>query len=305
MEDRLKKGRADDKLPKLVAAGLDSRAYTAREAWQLFAIMSEFVEATERLNQVRPAVSIFGSAHAARSSLLRARRAHRAPLDADHPRLGAVLARAPRLVPRAARRRRHDQSRGHGSRTGSQRARAGGGDDLPPLREPGVRPEPRRTRDFPQSVASIVGVAEGICYTSDVVIGFENASHLCRFDPRRVPSPRGTGDASPEARTGPRTATPGRGRRRPERARPDADPARIQGRGAVDAGREPGHHRHRPERLDVSADRGDARRATGPHLEQPRPHRRPRADVEDPAVVNSRAGCPSIPRSPKPSLPPG
>ena len=45
-----------------MAAGLDSRAYTAREAWQLFAIMSEFVEATERLNQVRPAVSIFGSA---------------------------------------------------------------------------------------------------------------------------------------------------------------------------------------------------------------------------------------------------
>jgi uncharacterized protein (TIGR00730 family) len=62
MEDRMKKGRPDDKLPKLVAAGLDSRAYTAREAWQLFAIMSEFVEATERLNQVRPAVSIFGSA---------------------------------------------------------------------------------------------------------------------------------------------------------------------------------------------------------------------------------------------------
>lgn len=34
----------------------------AREAWQLFAIMSEFVEATERMNQVRPAVSLFGSA---------------------------------------------------------------------------------------------------------------------------------------------------------------------------------------------------------------------------------------------------
>ncbi len=51
-----------DKLPKIVAAGADNRAYTAREAWQLFAIMSEFVEATERLNQVRPAVSIFGSA---------------------------------------------------------------------------------------------------------------------------------------------------------------------------------------------------------------------------------------------------
>ena len=64
MEDRVKKKdhRADHKLPRTVAAGMDSRAYTAREAWQLFAIMSEFVEATERLNQVRPAVSIFGSA---------------------------------------------------------------------------------------------------------------------------------------------------------------------------------------------------------------------------------------------------
>ena len=62
MEDRVKKDNRPDKLPKLVAAGMDSRAYTAREAWQLFAIMSEFVEATERLNQVRPAVSIFGSA---------------------------------------------------------------------------------------------------------------------------------------------------------------------------------------------------------------------------------------------------
>jgi uncharacterized protein (TIGR00730 family) len=51
-----------EKLPKNVAAGTDNRAYTAREAWQLFGIMSEFVEATERLNQVRPAVSIFGSA---------------------------------------------------------------------------------------------------------------------------------------------------------------------------------------------------------------------------------------------------
>ena len=62
MEDRVKKDNRPGKLPKLVAAGMDSHAYTAREAWQLFAIMSEFVEATERLNQVRPAVSIFGSA---------------------------------------------------------------------------------------------------------------------------------------------------------------------------------------------------------------------------------------------------
>jgi uncharacterized protein (TIGR00730 family) len=35
---------------------------TAREAWRMFGIMAEFVEATERLGPIRPAVSIFGSA---------------------------------------------------------------------------------------------------------------------------------------------------------------------------------------------------------------------------------------------------
>lgn len=35
---------------------------SAREAWRLFGIMSEFVEATERLEHLRPAVSLFGSA---------------------------------------------------------------------------------------------------------------------------------------------------------------------------------------------------------------------------------------------------
>ena len=35
---------------------------SAHEAWRLLGIMSEFVEATERLAYVRPAVSIFGSA---------------------------------------------------------------------------------------------------------------------------------------------------------------------------------------------------------------------------------------------------
>ncbi|MFN0164503.1 MAG: TIGR00730 family Rossman fold protein [Burkholderiales bacterium] len=36
--------------------------YSAREAWRLFGIMAEFVEATERLEPLRPAVSVFGSA---------------------------------------------------------------------------------------------------------------------------------------------------------------------------------------------------------------------------------------------------
>jgi len=39
--------------------------YSAREAWRLFGIMSEFVEATERLESLHPAVSIFGSARLA------------------------------------------------------------------------------------------------------------------------------------------------------------------------------------------------------------------------------------------------
>ena len=36
--------------------------YSARESWRMLGIMSEFVEATERLAFIRPAVSIFGSA---------------------------------------------------------------------------------------------------------------------------------------------------------------------------------------------------------------------------------------------------
>jgi uncharacterized protein (TIGR00730 family) len=38
------------------------RNMVAREAWRILGIMSEFVEATERLVGVRPAISIFGSA---------------------------------------------------------------------------------------------------------------------------------------------------------------------------------------------------------------------------------------------------
>jgi hypothetical protein len=34
----------------------------SKEAWRVFGIMSEFVEATERLAEIRPAVSVFGSA---------------------------------------------------------------------------------------------------------------------------------------------------------------------------------------------------------------------------------------------------
>lgn len=53
---------AKDKLPKIADPRLAAPASSAREAWRVFGIMSEFVEATERLSGVRPAVSIFGSA---------------------------------------------------------------------------------------------------------------------------------------------------------------------------------------------------------------------------------------------------
>ena len=36
--------------------------WSARESWRTLRIMSEFIEATERLSEIRPAVSIFGSA---------------------------------------------------------------------------------------------------------------------------------------------------------------------------------------------------------------------------------------------------
>ena len=52
---------AKDKLPKM-APGSESQHFTARESWRIFGIMAEFVEATERLKPIRPAVSIFGSA---------------------------------------------------------------------------------------------------------------------------------------------------------------------------------------------------------------------------------------------------
>ncbi len=53
---------AKSKLPDVADPWLARPAASAREAWRIFGIMSEFVEATERLSSVRPAVSIFGSA---------------------------------------------------------------------------------------------------------------------------------------------------------------------------------------------------------------------------------------------------
>lgn len=53
---------AKQKLPPFQVESIGQQAGLAREAWRIFGIMSEFVEATERLKPIRPAVSIFGSA---------------------------------------------------------------------------------------------------------------------------------------------------------------------------------------------------------------------------------------------------
>src|SRR3989339_773366 len=47
--------------PKLPTSNIPE-AWDAKEAWRVFGIMSEFVSATDRLAQIHPAVSIFGSA---------------------------------------------------------------------------------------------------------------------------------------------------------------------------------------------------------------------------------------------------
>src|SRR5512138_2955129 len=48
-----------DRQPKLAEL---AKEVPAREAWRVFGIMSELVEATERLVGIHPAVSVFGSA---------------------------------------------------------------------------------------------------------------------------------------------------------------------------------------------------------------------------------------------------
>jgi hypothetical protein len=62
MEDDIKMS-VKDKLPLGVELTSTTQAGSeSREAWRVFGIMAEFVEATQRLASVRPAVSIFGSA---------------------------------------------------------------------------------------------------------------------------------------------------------------------------------------------------------------------------------------------------
>jgi predicted Rossmann-fold nucleotide-binding protein len=51
-------------IPTLRAVTMPERATSqkARESWHLLGIISEFVESAERLSEIRPAVSMFGSA---------------------------------------------------------------------------------------------------------------------------------------------------------------------------------------------------------------------------------------------------
>jgi len=53
---------ATTKLPKITDVDVMDRDPSAHESWRVFEIMSEFVDATERLKEISPAVSIFGSA---------------------------------------------------------------------------------------------------------------------------------------------------------------------------------------------------------------------------------------------------
>ena len=50
------------KLPKIIDPELIDKGLSDRESWHAFEIMAEFVDATEHLKQITPAVSIFGSA---------------------------------------------------------------------------------------------------------------------------------------------------------------------------------------------------------------------------------------------------
>jgi uncharacterized protein (TIGR00730 family) len=54
-----------DKFPHPLAPELDEKSWAARESWRVLGIMAEFVQATEKLAAIRPAVSFFGSARTA------------------------------------------------------------------------------------------------------------------------------------------------------------------------------------------------------------------------------------------------
>jgi uncharacterized protein (TIGR00730 family) len=76
--EQVSKMKHSEKMQQIVPEMLE-KSWSARESWRVFAIMAEFVESTERLNAIRPAVSVFGSA--------------RTPPDHPYYRLGEDIAR--------------------------------------------------------------------------------------------------------------------------------------------------------------------------------------------------------------------
>ena len=46
------------KVPQLLDQDLMAQPFRARESWRMFEILSEFVEATDRLQSIQPAVSM-------------------------------------------------------------------------------------------------------------------------------------------------------------------------------------------------------------------------------------------------------
>lgn len=56
------KPKPKPKLPQPMTPELIEKSWSARESWRVFGIMAEFVEGTERLSAIQPAVSLFGSA---------------------------------------------------------------------------------------------------------------------------------------------------------------------------------------------------------------------------------------------------
>ncbi len=69
----------DARMDRLGLPGVDD-SHLTRESWKIFQIMAEFVEGFERLAQIRPSVSIFGSA--------------RTPTDHAYYELAEAIARA-------------------------------------------------------------------------------------------------------------------------------------------------------------------------------------------------------------------
>lgn len=63
------RGVSDQTFASKSAASSVALSHTGREAWRVLGIMSEFVEAADRLDGIRPAVTIFGSARIAPGSM--------------------------------------------------------------------------------------------------------------------------------------------------------------------------------------------------------------------------------------------